>query len=181
MWWHVTWRPTAIWASFNKQNRRKLSKNSRCNNVWSSSNNQRVGSIDWSFMELMSMNFNRRTSHETSCCEICSLLALRVHWVCGSFSRKTGWQRLRTPPTPWTWHPAIFSCFQKWRGTLKESVFRMWRRWEKKRQRHCRLSLCKSSRTVLNNGKSSGIIVLILKESILRVIKFWKCSEKYTI
>jgi len=22
-WWHVTWRPTAIWASFNKQKRRK--------------------------------------------------------------------------------------------------------------------------------------------------------------
>jgi len=33
-------------------------------------------------------------------------------------------------------------------------------------------ALCKSSRTVLNNGKSSGISVLILKESILRVIKF---------
>ena len=47
------------------------------------------------------------------------------HWVCGSFSRKTGWQWLHTPPTPWTWHPAIFSCFQEWRGTLKESVFRM--------------------------------------------------------
>ena len=27
-------------------------------------------------MELMSTNFNRRTSHETSCCEICSSLAL---------------------------------------------------------------------------------------------------------
>jgi len=26
-----------------------------------------------------------------------------------------------------------------------------------------------------------GIGVLILKESILRVIKFWKCSQKYTI
>ena len=38
-----------------------------------------------------------------------------------------------------------------------------------------------SSRTVLNNGKSGGIIVLILKESILRVITFWKCSEKYMI
>jgi hypothetical protein len=35
--------------------------------------------------------------------------------------------------------------------------------------------------TVLNNGKGGGISVLILKESILRVIKFWKCSEKYTI
>jgi len=29
--------------------------------------------------------------------------------------------------------------------------------------------------------KSSGMSVLILKESILRVIKFWKCSEKYMI
>ena len=180
-WWHVTWRPTVIWASFNKQNRRKLSKNSRCNNVWSSSNNRWVGSIDWSFVDLMSTNFNRRTSHEMSCCKIRSSLALRVHWVCGSFSRKTGWQRLRTPPTPRTWHPAIFSCFQEWRGTLKESVFRMWRRWGKKRRRHWRLSLCKSSRTVLNYGKSGGIIVLIRKESILKVIKFWKCSEKYTI
>jgi hypothetical protein len=50
-----------------------------------------------------------------------------------------------------------------------------------KRQRHWRLLLCKSSRTVLNNGKSGGISVLILKESILRVIKFCKCSEKYMI
>ena len=33
------------------------------------------GSIDWSFVELMSTNFNR-TSHETSCCEIRSSLAL---------------------------------------------------------------------------------------------------------
>jgi len=39
----------------------------------------------------------------------------------------------------------------------------------------------KSSRAVLNNGKSGGISVLILKESILRMIEFWKCSEKYTI
>ena len=83
--------------------------------------------------------------------------------------------------TPRTWHPVIFSFFQKWRGTLKESVFRMWKRWGKKRRRHWRLSLCKSSRTVLNNGKGGGIIVLILKESILRVIKIWKCSEKYMI
>ena len=29
--------------------------------------------------------------------------------------------------------------------------------------------------------KSGGISAFILKESILRVIKFWKCSEKYTI
>ena len=43
------------------------------------------------------------------------------------------------------------------------------------------LSLCKSCRTVLKEGKSDGISVLILKESILRVIKFWKRSEKYTI
>ena len=29
------------------------------------------------------------------------------------------------PPSPRTRHPAIFSCFQEWRGTLKENVFRM--------------------------------------------------------
>jgi len=131
----------------------------------------------WSSVELMSTNLNRRTSHETSCCEIRPSLVLGVHWVCGSFSRKTGWQGFPTPPpTPQTWYPAIFSCFQE----LKESVFRMWR-WGKKQRRHWRLSLCKSSRTVLNNGKSGGISVLIVKESILRVIKFCKCSEKYTI
>ena len=33
----------------------------------------------------------------------------------------------------------------------------------------------------LNNGKGGEISVLIVKESILRVIEFWKCSEKYTI
>jgi hypothetical protein len=33
----------------------------------------------------------------------------------------------------------------------------------------------------LNNGKSFGISVLLLKESILKVIKLWKCSEKYNI
>ena len=57
------------------------------------------------------------------------------------------------PPTPRTWHPAIFSCFQEWRQTLKESVFRVLRRRGKKRRRHWRLSLWKSSRTVLNYGK----------------------------
>ena len=36
-------------------------------------------------------------------------------------------------------------------------------------------------RNVWNTGKSGGISVLILKESILKVIKLWKCSEKYTI
>ena len=29
--------------------------------------------------------------------------------------------------------------------------------------------------------KKRWVSVLILKESILRVIKFWKCSEKYTV
>ena len=53
----------------------KTLKNSRCD-IWSSSNNRRVGSIDWSYVELMSTNFNRRTSHETSCCELRSSLAL---------------------------------------------------------------------------------------------------------
>jgi len=38
-----------------------------------------------------------------------------------------------------------------------------------------------SSRTVLNNGKGGGIRLLIVKGSILRVITFWKFSEKYTI
>ena len=255
-WWHVTWRPTAIWPSFNKHNRWKHLKNSQCD-VWSASNNRQVWSSDWSFEELMSMNFNRRTSYEMSCCEIRSSLALggsesqsfgcvpwnerstekwsrlfvqnhhrrwimvlRVwpgdkatikstekciisktkkrrgksnqmwkpcwsaswtskgsstlnsyhkvrlltssftlkcssdcvvlceenapncggqvsgfcittmlpptqHWVCGSFSRKTGRKQLHTPHTPRTWHPAIFFCFQEWRRTLKESVFRM--------------------------------------------------------
>ena len=45
----------------------------------------------------------------------------------------------------------------------------------------CRGGEEKNDRGVLNNGKSGGVSVLILKESILRVIKFWKCSEKYTI
>ena len=100
-WWHVTWRLKAIWASFNKQNRRKhLKKDSRCDNVWSLSNNRRVGSIDWNFLEHMSTNFNRRTSHETSCGEIRSSLALGgsesqsfgcVPWT----ERSTGnWSRL---------------------------------------------------------------------------------------
>jgi hypothetical protein len=39
----------------------------------------------------------------------------------------------------------------------------------------------KSCRTLLNNGKGGGVSVLIVKGSILRRIKFWKCSEKYTI
>ena len=56
---------------------------------------------------------------------ITTMLPPTQHSVCGSFSWKKGWQRLCTAPTPRTWHPAIFSCFQEWRGTLKESVFRM--------------------------------------------------------
>ena len=127
-WWHVTWRPTAIWASFNKQNRRKHSKNSRCDNVWLSSNNRRVGRIDWSFVELMSTNFNRRTPR---------IVARSGEWLLHhdnapahtafsvrQFLTKNGMTTVSHPPTPRTWHPAIFSCFQEYRGTLKESVFR---------------------------------------------------------
>ena len=140
-----------------------------------------LDALTWGFVELMSTNFNRRTSHENELLRnsflACSRSALSVR----QFLTKNGMTTASHPPTPRTWHPAIFSCFQEWRGTLKESVFRMWRRWGKKRQRHWRLSLCKSSRTVLNNGKSGGITVLIVRGSILRVIKLWKCTEKYTI
>jgi len=38
-----------------------------------------LDALTWGFVELMSTNFNRRTSHETSCCEIRSSLAFRVH------------------------------------------------------------------------------------------------------
>jgi len=102
-------------------------------------------------------------------------------WVCISFSWKTGWQWLCTPLLP---GPGTLRCFlvSKNEEGPERKAFPECREGEgKKQQRHWRLSLCKSSRTVLNNGKSGGIRVLILKESILRVIKFWKCSEKYTI
>ena len=80
----------------NKQNRRKHSKNSRCDNVWSSSNDRRVGSIDWSFVELMSTNFNGRTSHETRCCEIRSSLALGgSDWMC-AVKWKINWKLIQT-------------------------------------------------------------------------------------
>ena len=46
------------------------------------------------------------------------------HRVCVSFSRKTGWQRLRSPLLPGPGNLRFFR-FQEWRGTLKESVFRM--------------------------------------------------------
>ena len=44
------------------------------------------------------------------------------HWVCGSFSWKTGWQRLCTPPAPWTWHSAIFS-FPRMKRDIKGKRF----------------------------------------------------------
>ena len=59
-----------------------------------------------------------------------TMLPPTQHFECAAVPHEnTGWQRLRTSPTPRTWHPAIFSCFQEWRGTLKESDFRMWRWW----------------------------------------------------
>jgi len=39
---------------------------------------------------------------------ITTMLPPTKHWVCGSFSQNTEWQRLRNPPTPQTWHPAVF-------------------------------------------------------------------------
>jgi len=87
---------------------------------WLSSNNRWVGSIDWSFVGLMSTNFNRRTSHETSCCKIRSSLALRVHWGCGSFSWKTGWQRLRNSPDL---APCDIFLFPKMKRDLKGKRF----------------------------------------------------------
>jgi len=33
------------------------------------------------------------------------------------FLTKNGMRTASHPPTPRTWHPAIFSCFQEWRGT----------------------------------------------------------------
>ena len=98
--WHITWRTTAIWTSFNKHNRYKHSKNLRCDNVWLYSNNRRVGSIDRSFMELMSMNFNRWTSHERRCCVIRSSLALgkseRQSFGCVPWNERSteNWTRL---------------------------------------------------------------------------------------
>jgi len=41
------------------------------------------------------------------------------------FLTKNGMTMVLHPPTSWTWHPVIFSCFQQWRGTLKEGIFRM--------------------------------------------------------
>ena len=113
---------------------------------------------------------------------ITTMLPPTQHWVCGSFSRKTGWQRLRPPP-PYSpdLAPCDFFLFPRMKRDLKEKRFQNVEEVRKKRRRHWRLSLCKSSRTVLNNGKGGGISVLILKDSILRAIKFWKCSEKYTI
>jgi len=62
------------------------------------------GSIDWSFVELMSTNFNRRTSHETSCCEWLlhqdnapAHTALSVRQF---LMKKTGSLRLCTPLLP---------------------------------------------------------------------------------
>jgi hypothetical protein len=92
----VAWRPTAIWASFNKQNRQKHSENLWCDNVWSSLNYRQVGSIDWSFMKFMSTNFNRRTSHETSCCEIHSRRIRKlIVWMCAvKWKSDWNWSRL---------------------------------------------------------------------------------------
>jgi hypothetical protein len=81
------------------------------------------------------------------------------------------------PPTP---RPGTlqFFLFPRLKRNLKRKTFSECRGGEGKNDAGTE---GKSSRTVLNNGKSGGINVLILKESILRVIKFWKCSEKYTI
>jgi len=102
--------------------------------------------------------------------------AAHKNWVCGSFSRK---KRLTTPSHPLHPGPVILRIFSKNEERPYMKAFSEYRGGEIKRQRNWRLSLCKSSRTVVNNGKTGGISVLILEESVLKVIKFWKCSEEY--
>ena len=92
------------------------------------------------------------------------------------------------PPTPRTRHPAIFSYFQEWRGTLKESVFRTWRRWGEKQRRHWRLSLCKSSRTVWTMETAMGYVYCFSRRvfwrwlncgNVQRNIRFFKKNSHY--
>ena len=84
------------------------------------------------------------------------------------------------PPFSSDLAPSDFFLFPRMKRDLKGKRFQNVEEVREKQRRHWRLSLCKSSMTVLNNGKSCGISVLLLKDSILKVIKLWKCSEKYT-
>ena len=105
-----------------------IKKSSRCDNVWSSLNNQRVGSIDWSFVELMSTNFNRTP------------WTVAVRWVASASRQCSRPHRIKCaavsyekrhdngfasplPPGPGTLQ--FFPVSKNEEGTLKESVFRM--------------------------------------------------------
>jgi len=68
--------------------------------------------------------------------------------------------------------PRDFFLFPRTKRDLKGKHFQNVEEVREKMMEALKAILCKSSRTVLNNGKSGGISVLILKESILRVIKF---------
>ena len=103
-----------------------LKKNSRCDNVWSSSNNRRVGSIDWSFVERLRDAVRRKRPelwrsgewllhHDDAPAH--TTLSVR------QFLKKNGMTTASHPPPllPGPDTLRFFSCFQEG----KESFFRM--------------------------------------------------------
>ena len=87
------------------------------------------------------------------------------------------------PPPPYSpdLAPSDFFLFPRMKRDLKGKHFQNVEEVRKKTTKTLKAITLQEFQNCFEQWKSGGIIVLILKESILRVIKLWKCLEKYTI
>ena len=93
--------------------------------------------------------------------------------------------RMTTASHPLPYSPDLAPCdfflFPRMKRNLKGKRFQNVQQVREETTEALNAVTLQQFRTVWNSGKSGGIIVLIVRGSILRVITFWKCSEKCTI
>jgi len=90
---------------------------------------------------------------------------------------------LPPPPLPYSLDlaPYDFFLFPRMKRDLKGKHFQNVEQVREKTTEAMKAITLQEFQNCFEQWKSGGITVLILKESILRVIKFCKCPEKYTI
>jgi hypothetical protein len=87
---------------------------------------------------------------------------------------------LQTPPYSTDLALGDFFLFPRMKRDLKGKCFQNVEEVREKTAEALKAVTLQEFQNCLNNGKNGGS-VLLLKESILKVIKLWKCSEKYMI
>ena len=106
----------------------------------------------------------------------------RPHSIeCASVSHEKWDDNGFAPPHSLDLAPCYFFLFQRMKRDLKGKCFENVEEVREKTTEALKAITLQEFQNCSEHWKSGGISVLILKESILRVIKFWKCSEKYTI